>query len=42
VGSFTDPNFPPPTYALWDEVMHLWLGVATATEHFPHGRLLTR
>jgi hypothetical protein len=33
VGSFTDPNFPPPTYPAWEEVMHLWLGVTTATEH---------
>jgi hypothetical protein len=42
VGSFVDPNFPPPTYSAWEEVMHPWLGVATATEHFPQGRPLTR
>jgi hypothetical protein len=42
VGSFADPNFPPPTYSVWEEVMHPWLGVATATEHFPQGRPLTR
>ena len=22
VGSFADPNFPPPTYSAWEEVMH--------------------
>jgi hypothetical protein len=35
-----DPNFPP-TFTVWEEVMHPWLGVATATEHFPQGRPLT-
>jgi hypothetical protein len=41
VGSFADPNFPPPTSSGWEEAMHPWLEVATATEHFPQGRLLT-
>jgi hypothetical protein len=27
VGSFADPNFPPPTYSAWEEVMHPWLGL---------------
>jgi hypothetical protein len=38
---FADPNFPPPTFSLWDEVMHPWLRVTSATEHFPQGRPLT-
>src|SRR5271169_4239351 len=38
VSSFADPNFPPPTFSVWEEVMHPWLGVTTATEHFPQGR----
>jgi len=38
VGSFADPNFPPPTYSLWEESMHDWLGLRVATEHFPRGR----
>ena len=42
VGSFADPNFPPPTFSVWEEVMHPWLGVATVTEHFPQGWPLTR
>jgi hypothetical protein len=25
VGSFADPNFPPPTFSVWEEVMHPWL-----------------
>jgi hypothetical protein len=33
--------FRPPTYSAWEEVMHPWLGVATATEHFAQGRPLT-
>jgi hypothetical protein len=37
VGSFADPNFPPPTFSVWEEMMHPWLGVATATEHFSQG-----
>jgi hypothetical protein len=38
VGSFADPNFPPPTYSVWEEVMHPWLGLATVTGHFSQGR----
>jgi hypothetical protein len=41
VGSFADPNFTPPTYSAWEEVVHPWLGVATVTEHFPRCRPLT-
>ena len=42
VGSFADLNFPPPTFSVWEEVMHPWLGVTTATEHFRQGRPLSR
>ncbi len=42
VGSLADPNFSPPTYSGREEVMHPWLGVATATDHFPQGRPRTR
>src|SRR5882762_6967676 len=31
VGSFADPNFPRPTSSAWEEVMHPWLGLTTAT-----------
>ncbi len=42
VGSFADPNFPPPTFSVWEEVMHPWLGVATVTEHYAQGWPPTR
>ena len=42
VRSFADPNFPPPTFSVWEEVMHPWLRVTTTTEQFPQGRPLTR
>ena len=25
VGSFADPDFPPPTLSIWEEAMHPWL-----------------
>jgi len=37
VGSFADPDFPPPTASIWEETKHTWLGVTTATEHHPRG-----
>jgi hypothetical protein len=42
VGSFADPNFPAPTFSVWEEVMHPWLAVATASEHYMQGWPLTR
>jgi hypothetical protein len=39
-GSFADPNFPPPTSAVYEESMHPWLELPTVTEH--HARGLTR
>ncbi len=38
VGSFADPNFPPPTWAVFEEDMHPWLGLPTVVEHFAKGR----
>ena len=37
-GNFADPNFPPPTSSVWEESMHRWLEVTTATEHYAQGR----
>src|SRR6267143_4715397 len=37
----SDPKSPPPTSSAWEEVMHPWLRVATATKPFPRGRPLT-
>ena len=36
-GSFADSNFPAPTFALWEEAIYPWLGVANLTDHFPQG-----
>jgi hypothetical protein len=38
VGSFADPSFPAPTAGLFEEDMHPWIDVTTATEHFAQGR----
>ena len=38
VGCFADPDFPPPLSSSYEDAMHKWLGVATATEHFPQAR----
>jgi hypothetical protein len=40
VGSFADPDFPPPTFSIFEEDMHSWITAATVTDHFPQG--LTR
>lgn len=37
VGSFADPEFPAPTYGLFEEDMHPWIDVTTAKEHFQKG-----
>ena len=37
-GNFADPNFPPPTWAVWEEAMHPWLELPSIAEHFPQGR----
>ena len=37
VGSFADPEFPAPTYGLWEEAMHPWIDITTAKEHFEQG-----
>ena len=38
VGSFADPEFPAPTFSLWEESMHDWLGLPSVKEHFAQGR----
>ena len=38
VGSFVDPDFPPPTTEIWTELRHRWVAPipeAVAFEHFP-------
>ena len=38
VCNFCDPDFPPPTAAVWEDEKLSWGELPTATEHFPHGR----
>jgi hypothetical protein len=40
VGSFADPDFPPPTFSVFEELMHPWLDVPSVADRFPQG--LTR
>jgi hypothetical protein len=37
VGCFVDPDFPPPQWSGWEEVMHPWLGMPSNIECFPQG-----
>lgn len=37
VGSFADPDFPPPTASVWEESMHRWVALPSVTEHFAQG-----
>jgi hypothetical protein len=34
IGNFADPNFPPPTYAVWNECKHAWVDVPEACASF--------
>ena len=36
-GSFADPDFPPPTFAVWEEAMHPWVELSTVKEHHRQG-----
>jgi hypothetical protein len=38
VGSFADPTFPAPRFAVWEEMMHPWFEATTVEEHNPQGR----
>jgi len=31
IGNFADPNFPPPTIAVWDESRHPWVALPPDT-----------
>lgn len=37
VGSLADPEFPAPTFSIYEEAMHPWLEVKSATAHHPRG-----
>jgi hypothetical protein len=38
VGAFADPDFPPPTFSIWEEAQHAWSQTPTVTSHLPQGR----
>lgn len=33
VGLFTDPNFPPPRFSVWEERKHPWVEITGEVEH---------
>jgi hypothetical protein len=34
VGAFADPDFPPPTYSVWEESKHAWINLPDGIQHF--------
>lgn len=38
IGAIADPGFPPPVRSVWEQSMHSWVNIATATDHYPQGR----
>ena len=39
VGAFADPNFPPPTYSVWEESNHAWVHLPDGIQQFQQGRI---
>jgi hypothetical protein len=35
VGTFADPDFPPPVRTVWTETKHRWLAFPAGLPHFP-------
>jgi hypothetical protein len=33
IGNFTDPNFPAPTFSVWEETRHPWVSLPPDTKH---------
>ena len=38
VGAFADPDFPKPTYSVWEKTIHPWVVLPPALARFPEGR----
>lgn len=38
IGAFADPDFPAPTYSVWEESKHDWIGLPEEIEHYPKAR----
>ena len=39
VGAFSDPNFPLPTFSVWEESKHAWVHLPDGVQHFRQGRI---
>jgi hypothetical protein len=37
VGCFADPDFPAPSFSVWEECLHPWLSLSETIERFPQG-----
>jgi len=33
IGAFADPSFPTPTFSVYEERMHSWVGLPEGIEH---------
>ncbi len=38
VGAFNAPDFPAPTYSVWEEAMYAWVTLPPGIAHFPQAR----
>jgi hypothetical protein len=39
VGAFADPNFPVPSFSVWQESKHPWLSLSGDMQQFEQGRI---
>jgi hypothetical protein len=39
VGAFADPDFPPPSYSVWEETKHGWISLPDGIQNFRQGRV---
>ena len=37
VGCFADPDFPAPSFSVWEESLHPWLPIPASIRRFPKG-----
>jgi hypothetical protein len=35
VGCFADPDFPAPSFSVWEESLHPWLGIPANVKRYP-------
>jgi len=38
VGAFADPDFPPPSYSVWEETKHAWIELPEGIQHYQQAR----